>query len=173
MIDQILVYITEELNSYLGRYFDNPAGLAKIGILGVEGETDENKMVVSLLNIEREGAMGTTASFHGEGQGFVQKMSPWYLNIYFVVAAVFQDKRYMDSVKMLTTSISYLQQHPVVVLENGQKFAIELVTLSIQELTNVWSILGGKYYPSVVCKVRMLRFEGEEIRKTAGRVKGR
>lgn len=61
-----------------------------------KGEKFEDKMVVALLNIEREGAMGTTAGFQAEGKGFTQKMPPWYLNMYFVVAVMFEEKRYPD-----------------------------------------------------------------------------
>lgn len=173
MIDKVLVHIAEGLDSYLGNLYEEPAGLAKVGELGgAEGEMP-NQMVVTLLNVEREGAMGGTAGFQSEGKGFLQKLPPWYLNMYFVVASVFEEKRYVDGVKMLADSISYLQQHPVFFPGNGKKFMIEPVSLSIQELTNVWSILGGHYYPSVVCKVRMLRFEGDEFNRMVGKVTGR
>lgn len=173
MIDKILIHIAEGLDDYLGNRFEEPSGLAKVGEIGAEsGGKCEDKMMVALLNIEREGAMGTTAGFQSEGKGFIQKMPPWYLNMFFVVAAVFDEKRYLDGLRMLTASIAYLQQHPVVIPEKGKKFTVEPVSLGIQELTNVWSIFGGKYYPSVVCKVRMLRFEGDEIHGMAGSVRG-
>lgn len=167
------MHIAEGLDVYLGNYFEEPSGCAKIGELGnAQDEGVDDKMVVSLLNIEREGAMGISAAHQTEGKGFVQRMPGWNLNIYFIVAAVFDGKRYRDGVKMLTAAIVYLQQHPVVILEGGRKFTVEPVTLGIQELANVWSILGGKYYPSVVCKVRMLRFEGDDIKGMTGSVRG-
>ena len=173
MMDKILTSVAEGLEDYLGIYFEEPAGFAKVGnpYREEEGE-EEDKMVISLLNIEREGAMGATKSFQAEGKEFVQKMSPWYLNIYFVVVARFREKRYLDGVKMLSAAIAYLQQHPTVSIQGNRKFVVEPVTLSIQELTNVWSILGGKYYPSVVCKVRMLKFQGDEIQKMTGSIRG-
>lgn len=173
MIDKVLVYIAEGLDGYLGNLYEEPAGLAKVGGLGGEEGEVPNQMVVALLNVEREGAMGISAGFQTEGKGFLQKMPPWYLNMYFVVASVFEEKRYTDGIKMLSDSISYLQQHPVFSPVGGKKFMIEPVTLSIQELTNVWSILGGRYCPSVVCKVRMLRFEGDDVSRMVGSVRGK
>lgn len=35
-----------------------------------------NQMVVALLNVEREGAMGISAGFQTEGKGFLQKVPP-------------------------------------------------------------------------------------------------
>lgn len=174
MIDRVLTHIAEGLGDFLGNLYEQPDRLAKVGEIGGEGgEQEMNRMMVALLNVEREGAMGGTAGFQAEGKGFLQKLPPWYLNVYFVVAAVFEGKRYGEGVKMLAHSIAYLQQHPVFSVEMGKKFMIEPVSLSIQELTNVWSILGGRYYPSVVCKVRMLRFEGDEISRMVGSVRGK
>lgn len=174
MIDQVLTYIAEGLNGYLGNIYEETGGLAMVGEIGGEGgEQEMNRIVVALLNVEREGAMGIGGAFQTEGKGFLQKLPAWYLNMYFVVAAVFEGKRYGEGVKMLSDSISYLQQHPVFTPVSGGKFMIEPVSLSLQELTNVWSILGGRYYPSVVCKVRMLRFEGAEIGRMVGSVRGK
>lgn len=174
MIYQVLTCIAEGLNGYLENAYEEAGGLARVGEIGGErGEQEMNRMVVALLNVEREGAMGIGGAYQAEGKGFLQKLPPWYLNMYFVVAAVFEGKRYGEGVRMLSDSVSYLQQHPVFVPVSGGKFMIEPVSLSLQELTNVWSILGGRYYPSVVCKVRMLRFEGDEVGRTVSRVGGR
>lgn len=174
MIDRVLTYIAEGLGDYLGNRYEEAGRLAKVGEIGGDSmEQEMNRIVVTLLNVEREGAMGIGGGFQAEGKGFLQKQPPWYLNMYFVVAAVFEGKRYGEGVGMLGDAIGYLQQHPVFSPGTGGKFMIEPVSLSIQELTNVWSILGGRYYPSVVCKVRMLRFEGDEIGRTVGSVRGR
>jgi hypothetical protein len=36
------------------------------------------------------------------------------------------------------------------------KLSVEMVNLSLQEINNVWSVLGAKYMPSVAYKIRML-----------------
>lgn len=171
MIDKILTHIAEGLNMYLGNFYEEPAGLVKVGEIGNTEETERDKLAVALLNIEREGAMGIGSGFQAEGKGFLQKFPPWHLNVYFVVAALFEGKRYEEGVKMLSESIAYLQQHPEVRLVNGKKYTIEPVSLNFQELTNIWSVLGGRYCPSVVCKVRMLTFDGDGFGRYVGRAR--
>lgn len=171
MVNRVLAAVTEALNEFLGSYYNVPESVAELG--GIGGEDLTNKMVVSLLNVERETVMGITSGYRaGEGNGMAQGAPAWHLNIYFVVAAVFDGKRYGESLKMLSSSIGFLQQNSVFQLDGKQTFTIEPVTMGIQELTNVWSMLGGHYYPSVVCKLRMLTFDGGEVRRTVTRIKG-
>lgn len=173
MIYDVLSVITEKLNDYLNSFYDLPETLAVLSEPGgEEAEEGMNRMQVSLLNVEREGAAGFSTGFGSEAGNHVSKRTPaWHVNLYLVVAAVFEDKRYADGLKMLSIAVSFLQSQTVFVLPGGQKFTIELVSLSIQELTNVWSILGGRYNPSIVCKVRMLTFDSTEMRGVVTRVK--
>lgn len=174
MIDQVLLSVTEGLNEYLGSYYDMPEGMVELGVVGGNGgEGIANKMVVSLLNLEKEGAMGATHVYRsGESDKMMQGAPAWYLNVFFVVAAVFDEKRYGESLKMLSASIGFLQQNVLLVVNGKQKFTIEPVSMNIQELTNLWSILGGHYYPSVVCKIRMLTFDNHEAKRVITRIKG-
>ena len=173
MIGDVLSFITDKLNEYLGSYYDLPETLVALGAPGAEEpEEGMNRMLVSLLNVEREGAAGFTAGYGKDGSGHVGKKSPaWHLNLYLVISAVYEDKRYADGLRMLSMAVRFLQGEAVFVLPGGHKFTLELVSLNIQELTNVWSILGGKYYPSVVCKVRMLTFDSTETRGITSSVK--
>ena len=45
----------------------------------------------------------------------------------------------------------------------GISFSLEVVNLSMHELSNLWSISGENYYPSVVCKIRLLQVDAGEI----------
>jgi hypothetical protein len=47
-------------------------------------------------------------------------------------------------------------------VENSD-YTIEIVTLSTQDMNNVWTLMGGQYYPSVVCKIRGLTIDSENI----------
>lgn len=172
MISDVLSIITEKLNEFLNGYYDLPETLAVLGTPG-EDESGEgmNRILVSLLNVEREGAAGFASGYGGSESGPVGKRAPaWHVNLCFVVSAVFEDKRYRDGLEMLSVAVNFLQGQSVLIVSN-RKFTIELMALSIQELTNVWSILGGRYYPSVVCKIRMLTFDNNEARGTLPRIK--
>ena len=53
MIRKILTYYAERLEEYLSRTHRRPEGLATVGMIGNSAEERPNKMVVSLLNVER------------------------------------------------------------------------------------------------------------------------
>lgn len=173
MIGDVLSFISDKLNEYLGSFYDLPETLVALGAPGTEEpEEGMNRMLISLLNVEREGAAGFAAGYSKDSSGRVEKKSPaWHINLYMVIAAVYEDKRYADGLRMLSMAVRFLQGESGFVLPGGQKFTLEFVSLNIQELTNVWSILGGKYYPSVVCKVRMLTFDSTETKGVTSSVK--
>ena len=54
MIRKILTYYAERLEEYLSHFHRRPEGLATVGMIGNSAEERPNKMVVSLLNVERE-----------------------------------------------------------------------------------------------------------------------
>ena len=71
MIRKILTYYAGRLDEYLGRSHRRPEGLATVGMIGNSTEERPNKMVVSLLNMERETAVGgSSTSAHCHGYAF-------------------------------------------------------------------------------------------------------
>ena len=58
MIRKILTYYAEQLDEYLSRFYHRPEGLATVGMIGNAKEERPNKMVVALLNVERETSGG-------------------------------------------------------------------------------------------------------------------
>ena len=71
MIRKILTYYAGRLDEYLGRSHRRPEGLATVGMIGNSTEERPNKMVVSLLNVERETAVGgSSTSAHCHGYAF-------------------------------------------------------------------------------------------------------
>ena len=62
MIKKVLTYCAEQLNSYLSRYHHRPEGLAEVGHIGQSSGETPNKIIVSLVNMERETAGGITSN---------------------------------------------------------------------------------------------------------------
>ena len=54
MIKRILTYYAERLEEYLSRLHRQPEGLATVGLIGSAGEECPNKVVISLVNLEKE-----------------------------------------------------------------------------------------------------------------------
>lgn len=172
MIHEVMNTLKCRLEEYITSMLDLPDSPVLIGRMSVAGEDEPGKLVLSVINIERETAMGVSASSRqgSSPNTLVRQLPPWYINMDILVASVFDSKLYAESLKMLSLAIGYFQSVSSVSYSEGRYFTIEMVTLNVQELTNVWSLFGGRYYPSMVCKIRMLAFDGNEIHSTARRV---
>lgn len=132
-----------------------------------------NKIFVTLANIERETSTGIKFNYQSISGDRLKKTSPaWQLNIYVVFAAVFAAKQYEDGMKALSSVFHFLQNNPSYpVRQPGHRLTIEPVNLSFGELSNVWGIYGGTYFPSIICKIRMFDIDSGEIRGTVPPVK--
>lgn len=172
MIHTLLNSLADQMNEFLLSYYSRAEVMVEVGVIEpTSDEESSDKIILSVLNIQRETSMGISNPYlKTDSARLSKKSSPWFLNIDFLVAAVFAPKGYGESLKVLSDCISFLQQNSTIRLPEGQKITLEPVTLGTQELSNVWSILGGHYYPSVLCKARMLAFDGTEIKQTARRV---
>lgn len=46
-----------------------------------------------------------------------------------------------------------------------EKLSIEIVDMSMDALSNLWSLLGANYMPSVLYKIRILHFDESVVRE--------
>jgi hypothetical protein len=167
MIDKAMTFIVGELNNVLLARFQsnenlvilssvsNPDGTLPAGI--------ESKILLSLINVEREPAAnsGTWPARSGT-EGFGRVSPPLSLNLLLLITASFASN-YTEALRFLGSVMGFFQGKPSFNAQNSpsfpaemEKLSMELVNLSIQEINNVWAILGAKYMPSVVYKMRML-----------------
>ncbi len=131
-------------------------------MVGNGAEEKPNKMVVSLFSVERETSGGISAPVQRTAEGYTRMSPPLLLNLNVVIAAVYDARRYGESLSVLTDTLKFVQSTPRFSVD-GTDYTIEIVTLSTQDQNNVWTLLGGQYYPSVVCKIRRLVIDAEEI----------
>lgn len=168
---RILTYYAERLDEYLSRLHHQPEGLAEIGFVGNSSEEKPNKMVVSLFSIERETSGGISAPVQRSAEGYIRTSPPLLLNLNVVIAALYDERRYGESLSVLSDTLRFIQSTPRFAVD-GTDYTIEVVTLSTQDQNNVWTLLGGQYYPSVVCKIRRLTIDAEEIISSGNIAKG-
>lgn len=171
MIHTLLCTIADRMNEFLLSHYERAEVMVEAGMIdAASNEEQTDKVILSLLSIERETTMGINNTYKNSSSVLSRQSPPWHLNLNIMVAAVFSPAKYMESLQILSDCISFLQQNSALQLPDGQKITLEPVTLTTQELSNTWSILGGHYYPSILCKARMLTFDGSEIRATNRRV---
>lgn len=169
MISVVLTGYAEKLEDFLGGMFHQPEGIVKVGDVGDEHKEEcTNKLVITLLSLERETSQGiAVANVRNGSGGFNTFLPPVNMNMDVMFAAVYEGKRYPDALEILSATILFLQANPVLMLA-GKRYTIEIVNISSQELNNIWTCMGGHYYPSVVCKIRKVLFDAKEVKGTSG-----
>ena len=136
---------------------------------------------MSLINIEEERVFKEQRAAYLNENGKTQSYNPELrLNLYILITSNFQDKLkedptddYREGLKQLSNVILFFQSKNVFTNENSpllasidpniQKIIVELYSYSFEQLYNFWSVVGTKYLPSVLYKVRMLRFQGGSV----------
>jgi Pvc16 N-terminal domain len=167
MIDKAMAFIIAELNNVLLARFQSNENLAVLSSVsnpdGTLPSGIENKIVVTLINVERDpSANSGTWPVRPLNEGFARTSPPLSLNLLVMVTASFASN-YSEALRFLGSVMGFFQAKPSFNAQNSPAFpaemerlSMELVNLSIQEINNVWAILGAKYMPSVVYKMRML-----------------
>jgi hypothetical protein len=183
MINSALSHLASELNESLQKSFRLDENIVVVsGMVEQDGSLPmqaNNKVAISLINIERD---TFTKSGGGSGGSFSRASvgnEPVYLNLYVMVSICFGGNNYLESMKFLSTAIAFFQRRPVFDHSNTpdlddriEKLVLDLENLSIQELSNIWGVLGGKYYPSVLYRVRMVAIDPGDITDQAVSITG-
>jgi len=158
MIDKVLGFIVETLNAVLQEQdsrSERPAIMGRLG--GAEAAMFENKIIVSLANIEQETA--TRRANNPQGR---QPPLP-DVNLLILVAANFSDNSYAEALKTLSAALAFFQSSPVMTpatspgLPAGiERLTIDVVNMSFQELNDLWTLRGSLYLPSFLLKLRTI-----------------
>ena len=65
-------------------------------------------------------------------------------------------------VGLMSDALTFIQSLPRFEVGN-ESYTLELVPMSTTDLHNIWTTMGGQYYPSFICKVRGLTVDSAEI----------
>ena len=172
MIYTALSYVVQELNRFLMRRFlqqDTRAILSSIlDETGAVPEENQNKIIVSLVNLEHE-TNHQYAQYQKLENGQVNAQNlPYNFNLDVLVTALFNN--YGEALKFLSETVYFFQAKHLFTSENSpgldpriQKLSFEIIKLNYHETHSLWTALGAKYQPSVMFKVRMLSFQSNEL----------
>ena len=167
MINQVLHTYALKMEQYLGSFFHQPEGLVEVNSIGNPNDDEPGKLIISLLGLERENASGiANMAKVGTGNSYGVSLPPVHMNMHIIIAAIYPGKRYTESLSMISQAIAFIQSNPSFTAHQNVKYTVELMNTSWQDMSNIWSGIGGRYYPSVICKVRRLTFSADEINRT-------
>ncbi len=126
---------------------------------------NENKIVVSLINIEQE----TLQPFYIRNQklpnGNYGDLNPSQrFNLDLLVTSNFDD--YNESLKFLNAVIQFFQSYVVLDATNFSniptglnKLEFEIEKLNYNQMHSLWTAMGAKYQPSIVYKTRLITIQ--------------
>jgi hypothetical protein len=176
MIHASITHLANHLNQFLRYQYQLAEDIVAVSNLlaqdGTVAPHINNKVVVSLVNVEKD----TTVN-RGNGAGSMMRSAvyspPIYLNLYVVFAANFSGPNYPEALKFISSTISYFQRLPVFDhsttpdLDNRiEKLVLDIENLKTHELSNLWTVLSGKYLPSIMYKVRMIAFDSGDLTRS-------
>lgn len=144
------------------------AGLGNISeIISDTGSTPANAdVIISLINVEENRISRDPNNYIRKQAGIIMKNPAIHLYLTLLFTSVRQAGGYGLSLQDLQNVVGCFQRKFVFDHSNTpalhadiEKLVLEMVSLNLQQLHEIWSILGGRYFPSVVYRMRMVTID--------------
>ncbi len=169
-----LQLVASQLNQHLKNAYDLHEDVVVVSNLvemdGSVAPNINNKLVIFLVNIEKDAVSFRQKSAQDVLSRAVQGSTPLSFNLYVMITANFTGSNYTEALKFLSSAISFFQRNPVFTHQSVpdmdrriEKLIMDIENLSTQDLSNLWSALGGKYLPSIFYRIRMVTFDADDI----------
>ena len=166
MIFPAISLIRSELNSGPG---DIISDLGSVGELVSNGDINNNtnsNIVISLINIEENRISRDPLHYFRSGTDIFLKNPAIHLNLTLLFTATRSEGAYGAALQNIQRVIEFFQEKHVFDHSNSpgldpgiEKLIMEMVSVNLEQLNHLWSILGGRYQPSVVYKMRMVTID--------------
>jgi hypothetical protein len=168
MLYDALAIIKDELNNHLNLEFGLQEDQVVLGELldnsGAVPKKNENKLVLSLLQIEEENSLSGQFPASRSADGDIISAKPQALNLEVLVSSLFTD--YSEALRMLSTTLSFFQGRPffnAVEISNFpqelERLSVEMVRLSYADRYHLWKALGSRQRPFLLFRFRLLTYE--------------
>ncbi|TND08153.1 MAG: hypothetical protein FD123_2547 [Bacteroidetes bacterium] len=184
MIDEALKFLTLEVNKYLNMRSMPVSGttdeiqLSSVTHAATEGSEvtiANGKLALSLINIEEERVVKEQRTAYRNENNDIEHYNPEIrINLYVLISARFDNisgaSSYEEGLKQLSYVMTFFQGKHVFVPENSpdmpselQKLIVELYSTSFEQQYNYWTVIGTKYLPSALYRVRLVTFQDKRI----------
>ncbi len=190
MIDSALMLLRGELENFIqhdkGQNFN--VELGNIALFEKENKDFEEKIIITLVNIEEESTLKNGRNIRNSMTGYEYISPPVNLNLYLLITSNLREVAniegsYTKSLSGLSYIIEFFQYRnsfnlgnspsaqTVDSLENTEmqnmKLCIDLYTLTFEQINHLWGSLGGRQLPFVMYKARLVSIQNKNIRKDA------
>ncbi len=141
----------------------------------------QDNVIMSVVNVEEEKALR-----YSKTQTLIQRPDPndsqivthhpvIFINLYILFGS--NNSSYRIALNEISSVINFFQRQHVFtneqlasIPEEVERVVFELCTTSFEQLNHLWGVLGGKYIPSVLYKVRILPHEDIRLESGSGRI---
>jgi hypothetical protein len=182
MIDQVLTFLNTQLDSYLHTKYKVHDNIPMVQLANIWSDTEgvgnpaganvPQNAFITLVNIEEDRISKRPENHIRKDNSTIYKNPKIYLNLYILFAV--NMSIYSESLKRLSLIIQFFQYQSVftpadspALPEGVDKLIMDLTTLSFQDMNNLWGILGSKYLPSVMYKLRLITISEEFVQGEA------
>jgi len=181
VITEALNVIVELINLYISSgTTDDPLILTNISKYNDGNEFSDdlnNKLIISIVNIEEDRVAKSPKNYIKENSSVLYKNPAVPINLSIIFAATHNN--YVTAINLVEKVIRFFQSKYVFTPENTpellavnevndiniEKIIFDWVNLSLEEVNQLWTYLGGHYMPSVLLKMRMFTIDEQQIQK--------
>jgi hypothetical protein len=178
MIYESLHILTKRLDYYIksasGELDETKdfAILGNIAYLSGEGLEDlSNQVIVSLVSIEEDASLKNQNHFVKKNNQYEKNNPKVFANLNILISAYYP-LDYKNSLKMLNRIVQFFQGESIIKYKDSPlpelaeirnieslEVNLEMMSLSFEQLNQLWGNLGGKIVPSVLYKARVVAIE--------------
>lgn len=176
MLDAALKFLVEEANAFLKQRGLSVTGVGEVVLGQVVDDAGKwatlaDNIGFSLVNVEEERAlkaqMPSRASLNGNQFEVPPELK---LNLTLLVhVRPSNASKYEQSLRFLSNALSFFQasstfspaSHPGLD-PRVERLSVEMLSLSTDQLNQLWTYLGGKYLPSAAYRLRMLVLQDQQ-----------
>ena len=141
--------------------------LGNIGeILSSSTHSADTNIIISLINIEEDRVSRDPQNFVRNGTGVIYKNPAVNLNLTLLFTSVRDNGGYGLALQSLQNLIAFFQKKYVFDHSNTpglnpgiEKLILDMISMNVEQLQLLWSMLGGKYHPSIAYKMRMITID--------------
>ncbi|MFT5162276.1 MAG: hypothetical protein ACI9FJ_000844 [Alteromonadaceae bacterium] len=172
MLNQSLLVVKQKLEQHLKNRFGLQENIVVLNPLvepdGSAPQKNQNKMVITLINLVQETNKQYSAGHQRRGQSVIKVNPALYFNLYVLFTASFDD--YEEALKFLNATIGFFQANISLNCTSELKAAgvmtlkFDIEDATHNELHSLWSAMGAKYRPSIMYKVRSVSIQSDEIK---------
>ena len=179
MIGNVLTFIAEDLNTYIIRIQGLKPDTQKVilsTLINLDGSPsvkEDNLILLTLVDIRQNFLAHAVPSYPSGSlpKAYAVGQAPVFLDFYLLFSANFTPERTKDALNYITYVIQYFQKKPLFTQQNSpglpsqtEKLEFNLEQQNFHDKSHMWGMLGAKYMPSVLYKMRMLSIDLEEAR---------